>query len=145
MTAKEYLRQYEEAERLCRRLKMDYLKEADLADAVRSVSDNDGMPHGNGISKPTEERAIRLSEKWSVYQEAKREARETRTQLLGTINVVGGDASDVLYERYINLQRDAETGMIRLKTWDEVAKAVGFSRRQCFNLEQQGLEIISRM
>ena len=59
MTAKEYLRQYEYAVKRIQRLEEEYAAERLLIDAVRSVSDNDGMPHGSGISKPTEDKAIR--------------------------------------------------------------------------------------
>ena len=46
MTAKEYLKQYERAVNRARRYREEYERESELIDAVRSLSDNDGMPHG---------------------------------------------------------------------------------------------------
>ena len=63
MTAKEFLRQYEYADRKVRRLETEYHDELIMVDAIRSASDNDGMPHGSGISKPTEEKALRIADK----------------------------------------------------------------------------------
>ena len=60
MTAKEYLKQYEYAHKKAERFREEYEAEMLKVDAVRSLSDNDGMPHGSGISKPTEDKAIRL-------------------------------------------------------------------------------------
>ena len=59
MTAKDYLEQYREADRIARRLADEYEKELIQIDAVKSVSDIDGMPHGNGIIKTVEDKAIR--------------------------------------------------------------------------------------
>ena len=50
MTAKEFLRQYEYADRRVRRLEMEYQDELIMVDAIRSASDNDGMPHGGWLS-----------------------------------------------------------------------------------------------
>ena len=61
MTANEYLKQYEWAVNRVRRYEEAYAKESMLIDAVRSLSDNDGMPHGSGIGRPTEVKAIRLA------------------------------------------------------------------------------------
>ena len=76
MTAKEYLRQYEYAAKRVKRLEEEYNTEREQIDAVRSVSDNDGMPHGNGISKPTEEKAIRLADKLQELADARLDAVE---------------------------------------------------------------------
>lgn len=142
MTAKEYLQQYAEAVRVAERLKFEYAKELDLIDAVRSVSDNDGMPHGSGISKQTEEKAIRLADKALDYQSAQLDAIRVRQKVFDVINEVPGEKGAVLYERYINLVEDKETGRLRLKTWDEVANAVKYSKRHARNLHDEALEVV---
>ena len=74
MTAKEYLKQYEYAQRRADIFREEYEAEILKVDAVRSLSDNDGMPHGSGISKPTEERAIRLADKAKKWRDAELDA-----------------------------------------------------------------------
>ena len=100
MTAKEYLRQYEYATRKVKRLEMELEEETLLIDAVRSVSDNDGMPHGSGISKPTEERAIRLADKRLRLVQARLDAVEIRQNVYDAIERIGGDEADVLYQKF---------------------------------------------
>ena len=78
MTAKEYLKQYECATRQAERCREEYETELLKVDAVRSVSDNDGMPHGSNISKPTEEKAIRLADKALKWKQAELDAIEIR-------------------------------------------------------------------
>lgn len=104
MTAKDYLEQYGNAVRQIRRLEEEYEAEQLLIDAVRSLSDNDGMPHGNGISKPTEEKAVRLADKAMRLVEAKIEAIEIRQEVFDTIMQVGGLESEVLLERFVYLR-----------------------------------------
>lgn len=131
MTAKEYLKQYQEAARRAERLRSEYENELILIDAVRSVSDNDGMPHGNGISKPTEDKAIRLADKALAYQTAALEAIRIRQQVFDLIETIPGEHGAVLYERYVNL-----------KTWDEVAQSVGYSVRQTFRIHGEALDMV---
>ena len=63
MTAKEYLKQYETATKRANRYKTEYEHESELVDSVRSTLGGDGQPHGTGVSKAVENRAIRLSDK----------------------------------------------------------------------------------
>lgn len=116
MTAKEYLRQYEYAVKRIQRLEEEYRSEQLLIDAVRSVSDNDGMPHGSGISKPTEEKAVRLADKALRLTTARLEAIEIRQNVFDTIEKVGGFEADVLYQRHI-----------LLKTWADVCESLFYS------------------
>ena len=134
MTAKEYLRQYAEAERLCRRLKTEYKKEVELIDSIRSALGGDGLPRGGQTSKVTEDKAIRLAEKLSEYQNAELDALRVKRTVLSTINAVPGEAGAVLYERYINL-----------KSWDEVAKSVGYSKRQAHRFHEDGLAFVQNV
>ena len=116
MTARQYLEQYKEANRKIKRCREELENETLLVDAVRSLSDNDGMPHGSGISKPTEDKAIRLADKRMRLADAMVEAIRIRQDVFDTIMLVGGLEADVLVERYINL-----------RTWEDVCKAVNYS------------------
>lgn len=140
MTAKEFLRQYEYAVKKIARLETELEEETALIDAVRSVSDNDGMPHGSGISKPTEERAIRLSDKKLRLVQARLDAIEIRQDIFDVIEAVGGDEADVLYQRYIKLKPDGSR-----QTWEEVCEAVFWSWFKVSGLHQSGLEKVEKM
>lgn len=129
MNAKEYLQQYGEAVRIAERLKKEYDHELLKIDSVRSTLGGDGTPHGGGISKSTEDKAIRLADKALELKDAEFEAIRIRQEVFSMINRIPGKKSDVLYERYINL-----------KSWDEVAAAVGYSKRHARNLHSEALD-----
>lgn len=134
MTAKEYLEQYKDADKYAKRLKAEYEKELEMIDAVRSTADIDGLPHGNGIRKPVEDRAIRLADKAAEWKIAELDALHLRQEIFKTINRVGGDESEVLYQRYI-----------LLKTWSEVCVFVHWSWYKVRQLHDAGLEIVSEI
>ena len=135
MTAKEFLRQYEYADRRVRRLEAEYHDELLMVDAIRSASDNDGMPHGSGISKPTEERALRLADKAMRLVDARREAIAKRQEVFDLINSVDGIEGTLLYERYINL-----------KSWEKVAEACDKSDKWCrTRLHSNALQIVRKI
>ena len=134
MTAKEYLEQYAEAQRLAKRLEAEYMKERELIDAVRSTADLDGMPHGNGIRKPVEDMAVRLADKAAEWKLAQLDAILIRQRIFERINRVGGEEADVLFERYINL-----------KKWRDVCRTVHWSWSKVDQLHKRGLEKISKL
>lgn len=142
MTAKEFLQQYGEAVRLADRLRSEYDQERDLIDSIHSALGGDGTPHGGGISKATENKAIRLADKALELKDAELEAIRIRQKVFDVINRVPGEKGDVLYQRYINLIPDKETGRLRLRTWGEVAAEVGYSERHCRNLHNEALEFV---
>lgn len=128
MTAKEYLKQHERAVKIANRYREEYENETILIDAIRSLSDNDGMPHGNGISKPTESKAIRLADKKLRLIEAELEAIRIRQEVFDVIDKVRGIEGDILYERYINLHK-----------WEEICLIEHISWRQIHRLHAKGL------
>lgn len=131
MTAKEFLQQYGEAVRIAERIKTEYDKEQDLIDSVRSALGGDGVPHGGRISKETENKAIKLADKVLELKDAELEAISIRQKVFDVIRTVPGEKGDVLYERYINL-----------KSWDEVADSVGYSKRHARNLHDEAIDIV---
>lgn len=134
MTAKEFLRQYEYAVHRIKRLEEEYKTEQLLIDAVRSLSDNDGMPHGNGISKPTEEKAIRLASKAQRLEKARLDAIEIRQGVFDVIDQLEGLEADVLTERYI-----------KLKTWEEVCDSVSYTWHPVRLAWHRGLDQVQRI
>ena len=134
MTAEEYLEQYRDALLVAQRLKREYEKEEKLLDSIASPLGSDGTPHGTGISRATESKAIKLAEKLSVYKEAELEALRIKRQVLRTINRVPGAKGAVLYEKYINFL-----------TMQEIADKIGYTERHCYNLKDAGLEIVEKM
>lgn len=116
MTAENYLRQYEDACKVVRRCERELEEERLLMDAVRSPSDNDGMPHGSGISKPTEEKALRISDRMERLADARLSAIGIRQEIFDTIMCIGGLEADVLIERYVYL-----------KKWEGVCLSVNYT------------------
>ena len=122
MTAKEFLRQYEYADRRAKRLKAEYEEELLLIDAIRSASDNDGMPHGSGTSKPTEEKALRLADKAASWKEAELGAIHARQEVFELINSIDGIEGEVLYERYVKLHKWEEICILLRYSWQGIHK-----------------------
>ena len=139
MTAKEYLKQYEYAVDRVHRYEEEYENELALIDAVRSVSDNDGMPHGSGISKPTEQKAMRLADKSLRLTEARLEAIRIRQEVFDLIDSIDGIEGDVLYQRYIKLHKWEEVCVLLHYSWQGIhlvhrrALAIVESRLKCTN------------
>ena len=116
MTAEKYLRQYERAVNTIRRCEREYEEERLMIDSVRSPSDNDGMPHGSGISKPVEQRVERMNAKLDRLATARLEAVRIRQEIFDTIMCIGGLEADVLIERYVYLRK-----------WEDVCLAVNYT------------------
>lgn len=140
MKASEYLKQYEYATKLVHRYEEEYKEESLLIDAVRSVSDNDGMPHGTGIGRPTEAKAIRLVDKRLRLTEAKLDALRIRQEIFDTVMLLDGLEADVLIERYLNLD---EYG--RQQTWESVCDRVHYSWPTVRTAWHQGLDSIDNI
>ncbi len=122
MTAENYLEQYMKAVGTIRRCEREYEEERLQIDAIRSPSENDGMPHGSGISKPTEDKVMRLMDKAERIAQARIEAVQVRQQVFDTIMLIDGIEADVLLERYIYLSDEG-----RLQPWESVCDAVHYS------------------
>ena len=133
MTAKEYLKQYEEAHRRALRCKAEYEAERENIDSVRSTLGGDGMPHGSGISRRAEDRAIRLADKAAKWKEAELDAIEARQNVFEVIYDVNGIEGEVLYEKYINLC-----------SWDEVAHRLDYSLRGVLYAHGRALQIVAK-
>lgn len=131
MTAKEYLKQYQYAVDRVRRYEEEYENESLLIDAIRSASDNDGMPHGSGIGKPTEDKAVRLADRALRLTEARLEAIRIRQEVFDLIDSIDGIEGDVLYERYIKLHK-----------WEAICVLLSYSWQGIHLVHRRALAIV---
>lgn len=129
MTAKEFLKRYEEADRKARQHEAEYRRECDLIGSL-SVK-MDGMPHGSGISKPTEEAALRLSDKALEWRMAQIDAIRARQEVYELIYKIPGIEGRVLYERYVALHK-----------WEEVCILLHYSWRGVHKVHRRALELV---
>ena len=80
------------------------------------------MPHSSNISKPTEEKALRLVDKRLRLIDAEVEAIRIRQELFDFIDGIDGVEGDVLFERYINLRKWEEICVVMSYSWNGIHK-----------------------
>lgn len=132
IVAKEYMERYGEARRRVRQCEEQLAREQLEVDAIRSSSDNDGMPHGTNVGKPTEEKAISLVDRGIDLFEAIRRSKLIQLEIFEAAFKIGGVESDVLIERYV-----------KLKEWNDVYEAVNYSESQTHRYHKSGLDKIA--
>lgn len=132
LAAQRYMDKYGDAVRRVRQCEAQYEKELLLMDSIRSSLDNDGMPHGNNIGRPTEEKAVRLVEKGMDVHEARIKALRVEREIFEVAYRVGGVEGDVLIERYINL-----------RDWSEIFPLVKYSESQTHRYHRSGLDKVA--
>lgn len=117
MTAKEYLGQYKQLNMVAQRHRMEYQIEMEKIDAIGSTLSNEpGMPHGNGISKKTEDKVVNLADKAREWKRAESDALKKRQEIYEFITGIEGIEGEVLYQRYIMLRK-----------WEEICVLVHYS------------------
>ena len=132
LAAKQYMDKYGDAVRRVRQCEAQYERELLLMDSIRSASDNDGMPHGNNIGRPTEEKAINLVDKGLDIHDARMKALRTQREIFEVAYSIGGVEGDVLIERYINL-----------KEWSDIFPVVNYSESQTHRYHLSGLDKVA--
>ena len=134
MTAKEYLRQYKEAERDVQNLRAEYLEQMEQIDNIRSSLGGDGLPRSGDIYKKVEAQAVKLAEKAEELLQAEADALAMRQEIFRMVQRVPGAPGEVLRERYVNLRK-----------WEDIADLIGYTDRNCRYLHDKGLEIVEGM
>lgn len=125
-----FLQRYENADRKAKSLALEYKKESDLIDAVRSTADIDGLPKGNGIKKETEEKAIRLADKAAELKIAELDAIHERQEVAEIIfQVKNSDQREVLFQRYLEYHQK----------WEEICVKLHMSWGTVHNKHRDGL------
>lgn len=134
MKAIEYLEQYEYAIYAANRARANYELENERIDAIGSTLSNDpGMPHGTGISKKTENKAIRLADKAQKWLDAEEQAQIKLEEITDFINGIPGIEGMVLYQRYV-----------QLLGWREIAENLVYSESGIFKVRDRALAIAER-
>ena len=137
---RQFLEQYRIADRKAKRLRREYEKEKNLIDSIKSPLGSDGEPHGSGISKTVEARAIRLADKLLEYEDAELEAIEIRQAVFDAVMKLDGIESDVLYCYYVDYF-DEKKGKAR--TWDDVAELVHVEPRTVYRIKLRAFRMLS--
>lgn len=131
--AKEFLKQYERAVDLAARYEAEYKLAVEQIDAIGSTLSGDGQPHGSGISRSTEDKAVNLTEIREKWKQAKDQAFEVRQRVLEVIIDIPDIEGKILYERYINLL-----------TWEQIAEKLYYSSSGIFYAHGRALDIVKQ-
>lgn len=134
MTAKEYLEQYKEAEKVVADTKAEYLEQMEQIDNIRSALGGDGLPQSGDISKKVEAQALQLAAKAEELLQVEAAALALRQEIYKTVQAVPGYPRSVLVERYINLRK-----------WVDIAELLGYTERQCHNIHDKGIAIVEKL
>ncbi len=134
MKATEYLEQYEYALYAANRARKTYELEMERIDAIGSTLSSDGQPHGSGISRKTEDKAVRLADKASAWLDAEELAQIKMEEITHFINRIPGIEGVVLYQRYV-----------QLLGWKEIADNLIYTESGIFKVRERALEIAERM
>ena len=92
------------------------------------------MPHGTNISKPTEEKAIRLADRRLRLIDAELEAIRVKQEVFDFIDNIDRVEGEVLKYRYVDLL-----------TWEEICIRVHYSWRQTHRIHRRALAIVTEM
>lgn len=140
MFVERYLKQYRNADKKVKQLEREINKEQYLIDSIRSPLGSSGEPHGTGISKTVEIRAIRLADKRSEYEDAKSRAIEIRQRVFDAVLKVDGIEGEVLYEYYVDYYDEKKQ---KPKTWEDVADIVHVDSRSVYRIKNRALKKVS--
>ena len=108
--------------------------EYERIDSINSTLGSDGLPHGSGISRRTEDIAISLTEAGRRYNKALLDAQKKMDEVLAVIDQVEGIYGVVLYERYI-----------RLSKWQAMADELCYSLAGLFKIHGKALGEVERI
>lgn len=131
MTAKEFLKQYEYADNRAKRYRALYEEQQEKIDAIGSTLAGDGLPHGSGISRKTEDKAIKLADAALAWKEAELDALMIRGEVFAMIEDVPGVEGEILYQRYI-----------KLKPWEEICVAIHYTWSSTHRAHRRALAIV---
>ena len=133
MDIKDYLRQYEYALYDAERARKNYELETDRIDAIGSTLSGDGQPHGSGISRKTEDKAVRLADKAKKWLDAEEEAQIKLEEITDFINSIPGIEGVALYQRYV-----------MMLSWREIAENLSYTESGIFKVRERAMIIAER-
>ena len=132
--ATEYLEQYEYALYAANRARANYELETERIDAIGSTLASDGQPHGTGVSRKTEDKAVRLADRAKEWLDAEEQAQIKLEEITDFLNRIPGIEGVVLYQRYV-----------QLLGWKEIADNLIYSESGIFKVRERALAIAERM
>lgn len=130
----EYLSQYENALYAAECARKSYEREMERIDAIGSTLANNGLPHGNGVSRKTEDKAIRLADRAKIWLDAEERAQLKMEEVGEFIDRISGVEGLALHQRYI-----------QLLGWREIADSLMYSESGIFKVRERALRIAERM
>ncbi len=133
MRAKDFLKQYKKAMDLVEKYENEYNEAVENIDAIGSTLSGDGQPHGTGVSRKTEDKAIDLVTAREKWAQAKLDAFNIRQEVVDLIIDIPDIEGKVLYERYINLL-----------TWEQIAEKLFYSYTGIFYAHNRALDIVEK-
>lgn len=133
MRAKDFLKQYKKAMDLVEKYENEYNEAVENIDAIGSTLAGDGQPHGTGVSRKTEDKAIDLVTAREKWAQAKLDAFNIRQEVVDLIIDIPDIEGKVLYERYINLL-----------TWEQIAEKLFYSYTGIFYAHNRALDIVEK-
>jgi DNA-directed RNA polymerase specialized sigma subunit len=92
------------------------------------------MPHGTGVSRQTENKAIRLADRAKEWLDAEEQAQIKLEEITEFLNRIPGIEGVVLYQRYV-----------QLLGWKEIADNLIYSESGIFKVRERALMIAERM
>ena len=131
MKAKEFLKQYEYAQQRADMCRKEYEVEMLKIDAIGSTLAGDGQPHGSGISRKTEDKALRLAEKAKRWKSVEREALKERQEVFEVVSMVNGIEGKILYQRYVDLNK-----------WEQICVNIPMSWTGAHKAHKRALAIV---
>ena len=134
MRATDYLEKYEYALYAANNARTSYELEMERIDAIGSTLSTDGQPHGSGVSRKTEDKAVRLADKAKDWLDAEEEAQKVMKEIAGFINKIPGIEGVVLYQRYI-----------QLLGWRQIAENLVYTESGIFKIRERALVIAERL
>lgn len=133
MKIEEYLRQYEYALYEAERARKNYELETDRIDAIGSTLAGDGQPHGTGISRKTEDKAVRLADKAKKWIDAEEAAQVKLEEITDFINSIPGIEGVVLHQRYV-----------LMLGWKEIADNLSYTESGIFKVRDRAMIMAER-
>lgn len=115
------------------RCESEYKEAVENIDAIGSTLSGDGQPHGTGVSRKVEDKALKLVEAREKWAKAKRDAFSIRQEVVDLIINIPDIEGKVLYERYINLL-----------TWEQIAEKLYYSYTGVFYAHKRALDIVEK-
>ena len=132
--ATEYLEQYEYALYAANRARANYELETERIDAIGSTLASDGQPHGTGVSRKTEDKAVRLADRAKEWLDAEEQAQIKLEEITDFLNRIPGIEGVALYQRYV-----------QLLGWKEIADNLIYSESGIFKVRERAMAIAERM